>query len=118
MSSGFAGMANVGKLDQRITLQSKSRTTDNMGGAAEAWSDLPSTPTVWAQVIPARGVETLAGERVEAHGMFTFVIRNRTDVSENDRIVWMSEAYNIRHIERRGGRPLYLYISAERGVAH
>lgn len=107
-----------GKLDQRVTLQSKTRTTDNMGGAAETWSDFPSVPTVWAQVLPQRGSETVNGERVEALGRFTFVIRNRTDVSEADRIVWLSETYNIRHIERRGGRPLYLFITAERGVGN
>ena len=111
-------MGSPGKLDQRVTLQAKTRTVDDMGGAEETWGNLPSTPTVWAQVIPARAVEPLAGERVAAHGMFTFVIRNRTDVSEKDRILWRSEPYNIRHIERRGNRPLYLYISAERGVAH
>lgn len=107
-----------GNLDQRITLQAKTRTADNMGGAVETWGNFASVPTVWAQVIPARGNEAVNGERVDATGRFTFVIRNRTDVAENDRIVWLSENYNIRHIERRGGRPLYLYITAERGVGN
>lgn len=89
-----------------------------MGGASRTWSNLPSVPTVWAQVIPARGNETVNGERVDAEAMFTFVVRNRTDISESDRIVWGGDYYNIRHIERRGTRQLYLYINAERGVGN
>ena len=106
-----------GKMDQRVTFQAETRTADNMGGAVRTWSNFPSTPTVWARVIPQRGNETVNGERVDAEAMFTFVIRNRTDVSENDRMVWRGDYYNIRHIERRGTRELYLYINAERGVA-
>lgn len=104
------------RMDRQITLQSMTRTNDSMGGGAEAWANYASFPTVWAQVMPGRGREELNGDRVEAVALYTFVIRNRTDISETDRIVWDSVAYNIRRIERRGPRPLYLYIHAERGV--
>lgn len=101
-----------GQLDQRVTIQSKTRTTDDMGGAAEAWADVA---TVWAFVRPMRGNEVLDADRVEARGMFRFVIRERA-IDETQRIVWQGETYNVRMVHRRGGRPLYLDIDAERGV--
>ncbi len=101
-----------GQLDQRVTLQSKTRTADNMGGATETWSDVG---TFWAMVRPMRGRETLDDQRVEAKGMYRFVMRER-DVNETQRFLWKGEAYNIRAVMREGGRSLYLDIDAERGV--
>ena len=99
-------------LDQRITFQRKTRIADAMGGAVEAWEDVA---TVWANVRSNRGQEYLRGERVAAEAEYTFKIRYRS-VNETQRIVWDGEAYNITQVEREGGRKLYTYIHAERGV--
>lgn len=104
----------IGKLDQRVTIQTLTRVADSMGGAPETWAELA---TVWAHVRPMRGDEGYTGDRVDATGTYRFVIRNRTDVSEAARLQWQGETYNIRAVRREGPRPMYLDIDAERGAA-
>ena len=109
---------NPGRMDQRVTFQSVTRATDNMGGAVETWANVPSIPTVWANVRPLpRSSETVGADRVEARGRYLVTIRHRSDIDESTRMVWKSEVYNIRRIERTGGRTLYLTFEAERGAA-
>lgn len=103
-----------GELDQKITIQRESLTSDGMGGSTVSVSTLAS---VWAKVIARSGREREYADRVNAEGAYTFVIRWRGDVLESDRITWRGEDYNIRAIAQVGGRKLYLEIDAERGVA-
>jgi len=44
----------IGKLDKRITLQSRSATLDDYGQELNSWSDIA---TVWANVKPLGGRE-------------------------------------------------------------
>lgn len=105
------------EMDQRITLQVPTLTSDGGGGQTATWGNIPSTPVVWARVRPLRGDEDMEDGRMDAVGLTEFTIRNRTDITERMRIVWQSENYNIRRIFRRGPRPLYVTIEAERGAA-
>lgn len=114
----MAGMGSIGKMDQRITLQSFSSVSDGGGGFTKAWADLPSAPTVWADARPATGREQYTEGRDVATAMTVFLIRNRSDVNEECRVVWGGENYNIRDIKRAGGREMYLEIVAERGVSN
>lgn len=106
-----------GKLDQRITFQAATETDDGGGGKDVTWADFASVPTVWADAHPASGRESVQDGAFNASGSWVFHIRNRSDVSERDRIMWNGEPYNIRRVSRRGGREMYLTIEAERGVA-
>jgi len=106
----------IGKLDQRITLQSKTLTPDGGGGSTEAWGNLAADPTVWAAVKPMTGSEIMREGGDVAVAMYRFIIRNRSDLDERFRIVWEGSSYNIRQVQREGGRALYLTIIAERGV--
>ena len=110
-------MGRIGRLDQRITFQSKGRTADGIGGFTDALSDIATTPTVWARVEPASAKEMLEDGRVNAQGSYKFTIRTRTDINETMAIVWDGEVYNIQAVLRRGKKPLYTQIIAERGVA-
>jgi len=110
-------MARPGALDQRVTLQVTTATADGIGGVSRAWSNLSTTPTVWASVRAKGGGETMVADQQTATQLFLFTIRNRADVTEMNRLVWQSEPYNIRRVERQGPRPMYLTIEAERGVA-
>lgn len=107
----------IGSLDQRITFQRETRTPDGGGGYSVDWAPLVTDPTVWAEVFPGGGGEGERDGAVNATALYVFQIRNRTDLSELDRIIWNGEPYNIRRIARRGGREMYLTIEAERGVA-
>lgn len=111
-------MARAGDLDQRITFQGFTTTSNGMGGGSKVWADIADTPTVWAGVQSGGGGENFEEGRTNASEMAMFTIRNRDDVSEVNRIVWLGENYNIRQVKRTGGRNLYLEINAERGVSN
>jgi len=110
-------MAKVGPLDQQVTFQERTRTADGGGGFDETWSDFVTDATVWADVMPLYGKEGLEDGAFNASGAWLFKVRNRSDVTERDRIMWNGEPYNIARVMRRGARELYLTIEAVRGVA-
>lgn len=105
----------IGRLSERITLQTLGRTDDGMGGAVEAWANISSVPTVWAAVRPARAGETFTADRLESHGMYEFTVRHRSDINESMSISWRGSDYRIRSVQRVEGRSMYLKIWAERG---
>lgn len=105
----------IGKLDQRIVIQSASEAVGSMGDVSKSWSTLA---TVWAAVAPATGREALTDDRTAATGQTKFTIRNRSDVTEAMRITWGGDTYNIRSVNRAGGRRMYLEIFADRGVGN
>lgn len=104
----------IGTLDNRITIQSETRTADDYGGAALAWTDVA---TVWANVRPLTGREHGNMGAVEAPAVYRFTIRRRGGLTEGMRISWNSQAFNVRVIADPGARALYMTIDAERGVA-
>lgn len=106
-----------GRMDQRITLERNTPVENGLGGRTDAWAPLAAQPNVWAAVLPLRGREMVEGGQVVATSAYLFTIRSRQDLTEADRIVWNSAPYNIRRIERRGARALYMVIEADRGVA-
>lgn len=105
---------NPGTLDQRITIEQETRTPDDSGGAASAWSTLTTT---WAAVKPIQGRERSEVAAVEAPALYRFTIRCRADVTAAMRIGWNGQVFNIRFIADPGSRSLYMTIEAERGVA-
>lgn len=107
----------IGAMDQQITFQRFTETSDGAGGSTQAWLNLPVNGTVWAAVKAKSGRESMNENRMTAVFVTVFTIYHRTDISELDRIVWNGENYNIRAILRTSGREMRLQIEAERGVA-
>lgn len=107
----------IGKMDQKVTLQRLVRTPDGAGGTTTSWHDFASNARVWAEVQAKAGRETMTEGRMSATFTVLFLIYNRDDVTETDRIVWQGVTYNIRGIRRETGRAMRLVIEAERGVA-
>jgi SPP1 family predicted phage head-tail adaptor len=105
-----------GKLDQRITFQKVTYSSDGAGGQTEAWGNFVNAPSAWAAVRPMSARESMAEDRMTATAETMFTIRYRSDVNETHRILWGGEEYNIRAVRRRGGREMYLEIVAERGA--
>lgn len=104
----------AGQLDQRLTIQRESNTSDGMGGDTVEWCKVQN---VWANVSPASGNEKEFGGQLTGEYTNVFTIRNNKTILDSDRIVWDGDFYNIRAIAKEGGRKLYLVIAAERGVA-
>lgn len=108
-------MAEIGNLDQRVTIQRATQTTGSMGDVSKTWAALA---TVWAHVKSGTGREQLSNDRTMATQMVTFRVRYRSDVTEADRIVWKGQTFNIRAIADQSQRLLYMDITAERGVGN
>lgn len=96
-----------GRLDQRITLQRKTRTSDGMGGYNEAWDDLR---TVWAEVRPLGAREVWDAMRVSSETRFRARIRWRGDddgapyYTSADRVLWNGRTYGIERAVELGRR--------------
>ena len=54
---------NAGRMTQRITIQRRTPGQDAHGQSLTTWQDVA---TVWAEVIPTRGREFVAGQAIEA----------------------------------------------------
>jgi len=106
----------AGKMDQLITLQRRVMVPDGAGGTAVEWQDFARNAKPWAEVIAKAGRESLVEGRMAASFTILFIIYNRSDVVETDRILWNGVPFNIRGIRGEGWRALRLVIEAERGV--
>lgn len=102
----------VGKMRERIQLQSVTLSRDGSGGATETWT---TYATVWAEVRPMSGRERQNAERIEGMADYVFVIRKRDDVTEKHRILWEGRYFNIRFPKQRDSHSAYLEIEAEMG---
>ena len=107
---------SAGGMDQRITLQRKVLAPDGAGGGAATWQDFARDASPWAEVKAKAGRESMVEGRIAASFTVLFIVYNRSDVTETDRILWNGEPYNIRGIRRETSRALRLVIEAERGV--
>ena len=105
-----------GKLDQRITFQEEVETPDTMGGASLSWEDVSNNAKVWANVRALRGRERVGADRIEAEAGYLFTIRNRSDITEKNIIVWNGRQFNIRFVRDLESRPLYMEIETDTGV--
>jgi len=103
------------ELDQIIQFESEVLTPDGQGG--ETITRVNTLGDIWAKVKPKSGGERENFDQLQNPFTCVFVVRNRSDISEKDLIIWDDEEYNIRSIPKRGSRVLYLEIVAERGVA-
>ena len=97
----------AGQLDRRITIQTFSETTDNFGQEVKSFSTLDS---VWANVVERVGREGEDGEMIAATKKVEFIIRYRTDVDEEMRIIYNSNTYKIQAIQSADARKAFLKI--------
>lgn len=106
----------TGELDQRIEFQEKVSTPDGLGGSTFTWATI-TNGGAWALARPKSGREVTDYDRVNAEASYLFVVRNRQDVKDSNRILWDGIPYNIRVRKQPKTRALYLEIDGERGVA-
>ena len=97
----------AGQLDRRITIQTFSETTDTFGQEVKSFSTLAQ---VWANVVEKVGREGEDGEMIAATKKVEFIIRYRTDVDEEMRIVYNNNTYKIQAIQSADARKAFLKI--------
>jgi SPP1 family predicted phage head-tail adaptor len=103
---------NPGKMDRRITLQSRTVTPNVYSEPIETWEDVC---TVWAAVdYPKTGSDEMTEKGLNiARQRVEFTIRYRLNVGFVERIIYNSETYDIERIAEVG-RSQYLKITAEK----
>lgn len=101
-----------GKLDRRITIQTRSTSVDAYGTPIETWGD---TVTVWAGIeYPKTGSSEAYDDKVNiATTAVIFTIRNRSVNAGENRIEYDGEVYDIERIAELG-RNNYLQITAKK----
>lgn len=102
---------NAGLMDELVTVQQFTTTTDsNTGEKLQSWSTY-SQP--WARIQEGEsGSESVDSDRREAKQTVTFTIRHDGGLNTKMRILWESKYYNIINIadlERR----MYMKIQTE-----
>lgn len=103
---------NIGQLDQRVTLQSRSVATDGMGQDTITWVDVA---TVWAQCQALRGREFFAAAQVQQEQTVKVRIRFRDDVNQTMRLMWQGRAHDITGVVPVGRKDM-LEIMCMQGV--
>lgn len=86
----------IGRMRERVTLQSRSTTRDAAGGKTAGWNDLGTDPEVWADVRYISGVEAIKADAMTSMKRASIRIRFRSDVDETMRVVHRGVALEIR----------------------
>lgn len=106
----------IGNLNERITIQTVTRTIDLQGGATESWAD---KITVWGEVIPVSSDQRWDSERLGYFATHKITIRYRNDLNTSMRIKRGGTIYYIhRLIEQKKKGAEYLVLGvAEGGIS-
>jgi SPP1 family predicted phage head-tail adaptor len=68
----------IGRLRHRLTLEAADRTPDGGGGASEAWA---TVATVWAEITPTGGTESVDADALTGRISHEIVFRYRPDIA-------------------------------------
>jgi SPP1 family predicted phage head-tail adaptor len=91
----------AGRLDQRITIQTKSVTRASNGEEVVAWVALD---TVWAEVKPLRAKEFFAAAQMQGSVDHQVRLRWRDDIARDMRLMWRDQPLDIVGIAELGRR--------------
>jgi SPP1 family predicted phage head-tail adaptor len=89
-------MAQIGKLNRRIVIQSFTDAQDDYGQPIRTWATLA---TLWASIYFKSGNEQFEADQKTALNEVIFTIRYRSDITEVMRVSYDSAFYDIRYIE-------------------
>lgn len=112
----------LGKMRQKLFLQTQSRTAD--GGGSEAVS-FSTSATIMGYIQPRGGGERMFGDQLEERITHIITIRHRRDVSHKNRLVYeykkngvtYTRIFNVRRTINRDSKDKFLDIMCEEGVA-
>lgn len=83
---------NIADLDQRVTLQYKTKVPNGTGGFIDTWI---SGATIWAKVTTLRSTEAIIAMQSTGNALHNVLIRYRSDVTS---------AWRIKYIDKAGDR--------------
>lgn len=102
-----------GRMDRRVTLQRRVMAENAYGEQVEAWTDLC---TVWAEMVPLRGVERFAAQQTAASSDTKWRIRYLTGLTPVDRLVHAGRVHDVTammEIGRKMGLEIHTTAGAD-----
>ncbi len=96
-------MRNIGRLDERIEIQSRSSAENDFGEPIESFS---TSSTISAQVIVKSGSEKGEDDKQVSIRNIQFRVRYLSSLDETDQILYRGKKYDIEFLEdnRRYGQ--------------
>ena len=91
----------AGRLDRRVTIQTRTLTRNSYGEQVETWAD---DDTVWGERFDLRGREFFAARQVSADVTTRFRLRYRTGLTVLHRLVCDGVTYDIHQVSEIGRR--------------
>lgn len=88
----------AGRRSHRISLISATPTRDAAGASVQDWDNPTTIATVWAEVVPVRGMERMESAKLDATVEFKFRIQysaTAATVTQEHRVSWRDEQYDI-----------------------
>jgi SPP1 family predicted phage head-tail adaptor len=109
-------MPNASNFRDYVELQTRSTTSDGMGGSVDEWS---SAGNFWCKVTPLSANQRLYAKRLEENITHKIVTRYRSDltVGIEQRILWRGRLFQIQSVIDIEERRQFLEIMAVEGSA-
>ncbi len=99
----------AGKMNRRITVQTRPTPTRNNYGEPEyTWKD---TFSLWAAKITKGGGEFFAAQKINAKTEAVYTVRYTDSISTDDRIIDDGATYEILHLNDVDGKKRELQIA-------
>ena len=108
-----------GRANQRIKLQAKSVTRNDIGEEVVTWADVVTDTAdhaIWAEAWPLKGREFFAAQQTQYAADVRFRIRYRDGVTREQRILWNDEPYDIIMLVDVGAARQTIEILAVNGI--
>jgi head-tail adaptor len=105
MSGEFSGA-----LTQRVLVQRRAATRDDLGGASGAWTTIA---TLWAAIEPITPASWGEGDLPAAAPRWRATIRAAADVAIGDRLQWRGLLFAVRTVEADPAMPDRLTLMLE-----
>lgn len=86
---------NIGRLNQRITIQTATLTPDGQGGNTEVWAD---TVTVWAEALPKGSSRQIDRQQMIITADVTFRIRSNNNIAKDNRVTYEGRTLTVHGI--------------------
>jgi len=97
----------IGELRHRITFQIPVVQDDGYGGVERTWQDVCST---WASIQPVSGREYYDAMSIQSSITHRVIIRYRSDITPEMRIVYGERIFEIEAVIDIGARKKYLEL--------
>lgn len=101
-------------LQERLTIQQPVDIADGMGGVTRSWQDVA---TVWGNLTPLTGRESVNADRLEAAVTHRVVLRYQSGITSAMRLSFAGRVFNIRSVMNWQEESLFLVLLVEEGVA-